>query len=278
MAWNQPHKTSSIPPVRNKKSVRRGVLLSILVGLGVFAVLLWLISGDSSDGSQTRQIKEQEKKPVVHDNAKINTTNEASVSVAEKVETSSIAQTNETTIVTTNASSIIERKTGYRVVRSKAKRVFHTMADVCISRVINAKPGHPIIGTMNYDRFPDLLKKALETPITIDKDDSDEDKELKKAVIETRKELKEAMDRGEDVAQIMRESEQELRRLYQYRANLSKELGAAMRENKYSAKDMQDYVDAANKLLKDNGMAPLKHPQLWIRSLRLQESQSVKEK
>lgn len=161
----------------------------------------------------------------------------------------------------------------FRIVKNNKKKIFHTVSDVYISRILNTRPGHAVIGTMNYDRFEEQFKKSLATPIIINDDDSPSEVAMKQAVIETRKELKAAMDRGEDIAQLMRDSENELRKLYNYRQTLSAELSKAMRERKYSADDMQCYIDAANKMLSDNGMPPLKHPQLWIRQLKLEQAE-----
>lgn len=279
MAWNQSHESRTTKSKGPSKSAWRGALAALLVVLGAGGVLMWLIPGRTSP-ALTKKCPEprlSEVSPSTDRHEKGAATGKpAKTEMADMVP--SVATNSDDAVGVTNSAAKTSGAKSFRLVKQKKKRLFHTMADVCISRVIGIKPGHPIIGTMNYDRFPELLKKALATPITFDKNDTDEDKELKQAVIETRKELKEAMDRGEDVAQIMRESEQELRRLYQYRASLSKDLAAAMREKKFSAVDMQDYVDAANKMLKDNGLEPLKHPQLWIRNLKLRESQPAKGK
>lgn len=166
------------------------------------------------------------------------------------------------------------RPKNFRVVKPKnrGKKLFHNISDIHISRLVNATPGRAMIGTMNYDRFAEQFKKSLDTPIVIEEDDTPEEVAAKQNVIETRAELKKMLDNGEDIAQVMRETESELRRLYNYRQNLSKELAQAFRERKFSADDMQDYINAANKMLKDNDMEPLKHPEFWVRQLRVMEA------
>lgn len=168
----------------------------------------------------------------------------------------------------------------FRIVKpnNRGKKLFHNISDVYISRLVNSTPGHAIIGTMNYDRFAEQFKKSLSTPITIDEDDTPEEVAAKQNVMETRKELKRMLDDGEDIAQVMRETEAELRRLYNYRHNLSQELASTFRERKFNADDMQDYVTAANKILSDNGMEPLKHPEFWIRQMHIQKSAESSER
>ena len=176
----------------------------------------------------------------------------------------------------TNASAIAQddKPKSFRIVKPKngGKRLFHTISDVYISRLVNATPGRAMIGTMNYDRFAEQFKQSLDTPIVIEEGDTPEEVAAKQNVIETREELRRRMEQGEDIAQLMRETESELRRLYNYRQNLSKELAQAFRDRKFTADDMQDYIDAANKMLKDNEMEPLKHPEFWVRQMRLAEA------
>lgn len=168
-------------------------------------------------------------------------------------------------------------KKKFRIIRKDEgkKKLFHNIADIYISRVVNSQPGNLVVGTINYDRFPEQFKKALETPITIDEDDTPGEVAKKQAVIETRAELKKMLDEGVDISEVMREAEAESRRLWNYRRSLHLELAKAMKDGKFNADDMQDYVDAANMMLKDNGMEPLKYPQFWVRRMRQQEAEAA---
>lgn len=179
------------------------------------------------------------------------------------------AVTNEVTGVKTNKKFRIVRKDEGK------KKLFHNIADIYISRVVNSTPGNLVVGTVNYDRFEAQFKKALEQPITIDADDTPEEAAKKQAVIDTRAELKKMLDRGEDIAQVMREAEAEGRRLWAYKRSLQLELAKAMKDGKFKADDMQDYVNAANLMLKENGMAPLKYPQFWVNRMRQQEAEAA---
>ena len=177
----------------------------------------------------------------------------------------------------TNEVAGVKTNRRFRVIRKDAgkKKLFHNIADIYISRVVNSKPGNLVVGTLNYDRFEEQFRKALEQPITFDEDDTPEDVAKKQAVIDTRAELKKMLDRGEDIAQVMREAEAEGRRLWEYRRSLHMEIAKAMKEGKFKADDMQDYVDAANLMLKDKGLSPLKYPQFWVNSLRQREAEAA---
>ena len=179
--------------------------------------------------------------------------------------------------VATNEVAGVKTNRRFRVIRKDAgkKKLFHNIADIYISRVVNSKPGNLVVGTLNYDRFEEQFRKALEQPITFDEDDTPEDVAKKQAVIDTRAELKKMLDRGEDIAKVMREAEAEGRRLWEYRRSLHLEIAKAMKEGKFKADDMQDYVDAANLMLKDKGLSPLKYPQFWVNSLRQREAEAA---
>lgn len=165
------------------------------------------------------------------------------------------------------------RNKNFRIVSSNknGEQLFHTVSDIYISRLVNSTPGNAVIGTMNYDKFKEQFIKSLSQPIIINENDSEEAKMKKQAVIDTRAELKQMLDNGQDIAQIMREAESEMRRLWQYRRALHLELSATFRERSSSIENMQNYIDAANKMLKENGLEPLKHPQFWIRRLQNEE-------
>lgn len=185
--------------------------------------------------------------------------------------------TSDTSLVVTNnlEKNVIlgPKNKSFRIVSPNKgeEQLFHTVSDMYISRLVNSKPGNAMIGTMNYDKFKEQFIKSLSMPIVINENDSEEDIMKKQAVIDTRAELKQMLDNGQDIAQIMREAESEMRRLWQYRRSLHLELRDAFRNGNFSHENMQNYIDAANKMLKENGLETLKHPQFWIRRLQIEE-------
>ena len=252
----------------------------ILCGFLVLACLAcgfwWLIRGDSStEGDEKVKQKGltalQTPSTAGHEAKGTEATTKATASVA----TSATIPPDETTNEVSATESTPPKK-NFRIIRRNEgkKKLFHNVADIYISRLVNTTPGSGVIGTMNYDRFQDQLLRALEQPITIDDDDTPEEVAKKQAVIQTRAELKQMLDSGEDIAQVMREAESEMRRLWNYRRSLHLELAKAQKDGKFNADDMKDYIDAANKMLTDNGMEPLKHPEFWLRRMRQEKFES----
>ena len=247
-----------------------GIAALVAVGVGVLMLFQNISQKDNTVSKPNKDVVAQNpRKPGV----KPGSDGEAVTPIAQDVSQSDHA-------ATTNDVASTEPKTPkkkFRVIRKDEgkKKLFHNIADIYISRVVNSQPGNLVVGTINYDRFPEQFRKALNDPITIDKDDTPEEVAKKQAVIETRAELKKMLDDGVDIAQVMREAEAESRRLWNYRRSLHLELANAVKEGKFNADDMQDYVDAANMMLKDNGMEPLKYPQFWVRRMRQQEAESA---
>jgi len=167
---------------------------------------------------------------------------------------------------------------GMRVRRPPARTVkieidplhrFKHTSEAQIAGLLQVKPGSLIVGDMKYSyRFVEDFKESLKEPIEILETDSEYDRQLKLDVIETKKQLKAAMDRGEDIAQIMTDTRNELRKLGQYRDELRKELNKIRREGEYTDQEIEDFTAAANKLLEDKGCRPIKMPTLLMRYVR----------
>ncbi|MBR0504954.1 MAG: hypothetical protein IJJ84_06060, partial [Kiritimatiellae bacterium] len=173
---------------------------------------------------------------------------------------------------------------GMRVRRPAARTVqieidplhrFKHTSEAQIAGLLEVKPGSMIVGDMKYSyRFVEDFKESLKEPIEILDSDSEYDKQLKRDVIETKKQLKAAMDRGEDIAQIMTDTRNELRKLGQYRDELKKELQKIHREGEYTDQEVEDFTAAANKLLADKGCRPIKMPTLLMRYMREKKAQT----
>ena len=158
--------------------------------------------------------------------------------------------------------------------RSLPEKVFRNGAEQHIGLLLSIEPGKLVVGEMKYG--PNFVKKflrSLETPIVITKDDTPEIAALKKAVIETKIELKDRYDAGEDIAEIMNQTRRELVELGVYRKEIDDMVRSIRREKgrELTAEDYQDIVNAANIMLNNRGCAPLKNQDLIIQKLKLHE-------
>ena len=154
-------------------------------------------------------------------------------------------------------------------------RIFKNRSDNDIAFLMATEPGTPVFGSGEFFArgFTQKFLKSLETPIVINDDDSEYDRSLKQAVIDTRRELKRLHDGGEDIEKVMRDTRDEMQRLGQYRVQIEKhvkkQLSGASRKG-LTDDDVGDIIKAANTMLEERGIAPIEPNPILRRALKLQ--------
>lgn len=146
-----------------------------------------------------------------------------------------------------------------RLMPSKHKSaIFDYPADNIIAGILSMEPGDTVLGTANYNgRFVRAFLKSLQAPIIVQDSDPDEVKELKRAVIEAKIELKDAYERGDDIEEMILNAREEFRDLAQYKLDLRKELLRYANRDASSSEDVDDYMKAVNIMLERRGIAPI---------------------
>lgn len=135
--------------------------------------------------------------------------------------------------------------------------IFENRSDNEIAGILMANPGEAVVGTKRYDKwFEKQFLKSIETPITVSPDDEPWQADLKKLVIQARLELKEAHDKGEDIATIMSESRQQLQDLSKYKQSV-KQIYAQNVKECATEQDVADLQKAVNVMLEEKGCAPM---------------------
>ena len=135
--------------------------------------------------------------------------------------------------------------------------IFENRSDNEIAGILMANPGEAVVGTKRYDKwFEKQFLKSIETPITVSPDDEPWQADLKKLVIQARLELKEAHDRGEDIAAIMSESRQQLQDLSKYKQSV-KQIYAQNVKECATEQEVADLQKAVNVMLEEKGCAPM---------------------
>jgi len=126
-----------------------------------------------------------------------------------------------------------------------------------IACYLSIKPGDVLVGTRQYTgQFKDDFLKSMETPIIVMQDDSPEVAQLKRDVIAARLQLKDALDRGEDIEQIMIDTRNELQQLMRVK-NAVQHLFNEEVKRCETEQDVDDILEASNKMLAEKGIAPL---------------------
>ena len=135
--------------------------------------------------------------------------------------------------------------------------IFENRSDNEIAGILMANPGNAVVGTKRYDKwFEKQFLKSIETPITVSPDDEPWQADLKKLVIQASLELKEAHDKGEDIAAIMSESRQQLQDLSKYKQSV-KQIYAQNVKECATEQEVADLQKAVNVMLEEKGCAPM---------------------
>ena len=135
--------------------------------------------------------------------------------------------------------------------------IFENRSDNEIAGILMANPGNAVVGTKRYDKwFEKQFLKSIETPIDVSPDDEPWQADLKKLVIQARLELKEAHDKGEDIAAIMSESRQQLQDLSKYKQSV-KQIYAQNVKECATEQEVADLQNAVNVMLEEKGCAPM---------------------
>lgn len=145
--------------------------------------------------------------------------------------------------------------------------IFEHRSDNEIAAILMMRPGDTVVGTRRYDRwFSRQFLKSCETPIEFLPTDEPWKIDLKRAVIQARKDLKEAYDRGEDIEAIMTESRQQLQDLARYKQSIKQLYVSNMKECE-TPEQVEALGLAVNKMLEEKGCAPMDFTPLTKQSL-----------
>ena len=161
--------------------------------------------------------------------------------------------------------------------RPKAKyQIFKRNCNNEIAAYLSMKPGDTLVGTPVYNgRFKKDFLASLEEPIIVSEDDSPEDAQLKRDVIAARIELKDAMNRGEDIEQIMLDTRKEMQRLMVAKMQL-KQIFHEERKKCETERDVEELFNACNKMLEEKGIAPLTYGPITKRNLMRSQNAETK--
>ena len=274
MAWNGSDNTGSVPakPAGSKPaasgSVTKVLLAAAVVAALCAAVVVCFLLRDS--GKPVPKAPEKPSSGKIAEVTPVAVTNRAPVAPKEegkKVEIRKLEDGRFMKYVDGKEAWMYPRRSidppartnGQNRVLSIEQRIFKYRSDMEIAGLLMAQPGDMSIGDPEYDKFfkQDFLKSLVD-PAFPREGDTEEERELKKAVTEVKAELKERYDAGEDLAKIMYDARKELRELGAYKQELEEEVRKRAKDGSLSAEDIEDLVDAANVMLESRGIAPIR--------------------
>lgn len=164
-------------------------------------------------------------------------------------------------------------------VRSNADFLRHT-SERQLAGVALVEPGTFFVMKPEFDEsFDQDFLNALVDKIDINDDDSDETRAIKEGVTDLKREIAEICKRdGKKPSEVMNEHATAMYELGRYQRDLEAELDRIHMNPEYSDKDVEDFCEAANELLKSKGLAPIPHIDLARRSFRIKSHQRMAER
>ena len=267
--WNRP---SEKPRQAAKKpSIWRGVIAGVVAAiLGIAAIFIF--KGDDVSAPSTKHKAPSTIREVTPAAAPTNVVEKAEEKPKE-LPPQRVGETRNGKILLPNGrlhtvKGVITNNSG--LVKMKYEIFAHPSENV-IAGLLSIQPGQGLVGTPRYNgRITKDFLESLKEPIVIKESDSEEDKELKRAVREAKIELKAAYDRGEDIEKILLDERRELQKLGNYKRELQAMTLQSMRDAQ-TPEEMDDAISAANKMLEAKGIAPLDPGPLGKIKLRMME-------
>ena len=283
MAWNRNNQSAKRTASRSKRGIP-SVLIAASASLAVFCgIALWWATGggkahDSDDTRPSRARPIAEVRPAIKPASK--PTREA-----ESPRPRSNVPPEQQVMHTNLYGYVVNRPHSAIVITNKVddedrpfeERIFTNSADQKIAGLLLLKPGEMLVGDPSslFGRgFTRAFLKSLESPIIVSKDDDEETASLKRAVIDSKIEIKARLDAGEDIGELMAREYKELQSLGLYREELKDQIAKLARDKSLRKEDMDDFVKAANMMLEARGGSPLQMPRFAARRFMLERQRN----
>ena len=159
------------------------------------------------------------------------------------------------------------------------EETFEHGTDQMIAELASVEPGTLFVGDCKglFDNFAEDFKASLTEPIIVSHEDSEDVKALKRAVNALRLDLKDRMDAGENIQEVMEETWKSMRDLGLYKEELVEQLNKISEDHVLSETEVDDYISAANKMLEERGSAPLRDTAFLKQQLLIQSRNSAED-
>ena len=245
----------------SSKLLGRGAIIGSLIALFTGAVIWWMSGEENAVIIQDEKGKKQNTTIKHTPTNSIKKSKSAKVPVANHIEeeydkanqpaVKLNSQTPSSNVrVITNKVDTATSKSRYDVFEHRVEGELAFLACMPLGTVV--------IGSRDFDEtFMKELNEALISKITINDDDTDETRYYKQAVIDLKKQIKTMLKNGDDIAAALTQTRKELQDLGVYKTQLEIELNRFMSNgDEASDEDVEDFVKAANIMLKEKGIEP----------------------
>lgn len=277
MSWNRPQggEAQSVPSRKKQGNYLRGILAAAIVVVG--AIVAWF---SLSRGMPSSAVRDTSPRPAVirEVTPAAAPTNRVAEAAKPKGPPPGVTKGKDGLYWWPNGARWVNPDDPVRVMKkpeSRMSRLFKRGCDKKIAGLLEVEPGDTLVGTVMYGRdFRQDFLDSLNDPFVYDKDEPKEDRALKAAVWETKKELKKRMDAGEDIVKILKDTREELQRLAAFKTDIRRLVDEQLHNAECSDSDFKLCVQAANEMLAKEGLPPMKNPSMVMRKMILKRQQS----
>ena len=289
MAWNRLSGAPKVAP-KKKPSAMRGIVAGLVVVCALGGLCLWMFSG-GEDAPKVKPDKERglikEVKPAASPKYSEETKKSPKIELKD-VGDGRVMKYVDGEPVWLYPRRNDEAKWGIRTQdlrqtwayqhRQAEDRLFDNSADRLLAYLYNAEPGEEIGDGISTKNFAKRFLRAIRTPIIVHADEPEAEKNIKRGVIELRKELKARYDAGEDIEAVINATRDELTRQNQYRAELLREIERNAKNKNLTEAEAQDFYDAANLMLESRGLKNVEMSGIIKRKIERNRLQREKKK
>ena len=153
--------------------------------------------------------------------------------------------------------------------------IFPHSSENAIASIMTLTPGDLIVGEFEYgDDFIVDFNESLSHEIEYSADDTEYTRRVKDAVKAVKKELREAMNRGEDIAQIMNDAMNDLRNMAKYRQEIMAMVSETADSDDAPDEDVKDIIKAANMMFRERGIKEIDDNEFIRMSLILERERN----
>jgi len=136
--------------------------------------------------------------------------------------------------------------------------IFKHYSENVIAAMLTMEPGETLVGTPTYRGIDNDFMRSCEEPIIPTEEDDEYSRDLKRQMNEAKIEIRQRMADGEKLEDILCKTHEEYQQLARYKFMLNDQLREYANDPEHSDQDLDDFVNSANKLLEQKGIAPLK--------------------
>lgn len=153
--------------------------------------------------------------------------------------------------------------------------IFPHPSENAIASIMMIEPGDLMVGELEYgDDFIVDFNESLSHEIEYSEDDTEYTRRVKDAVKAVKKELHEAMNRGEDIAKIVNDAMNDLRNMARYRQEIMAMVSETADSDDAPDDDVRDVIKAANIMFRERGIKEIDDNEFIRMSLILERERN----